>query len=367
MFLTFVLLLIGSIFIGCTAQSTSTDVSDIEEGGKLSDSQKTYKWVAQSPWPPGTGLQKLAEMIAQDITEASGGRLQIEMHAGGEIVSAFEILDAVDQGILDAAHNWDGYVVGKIPQASLFAFVPMGMNEQEYMGWITTDEGLDLWQEIYDYHQYNVKVLPGGAGTPEIFYHSNKPIKNLEDLKGLKVRAVADWAAIVERAGATVVTLDGSEVYQALERGVVDAIEFASPASNFPMGFHEIARYVVTPAIHQPGNPANFIVNKKKWEELPDDLKKIVTIATENMWGKGWAFLAEEDMNYMQKYRELEEKGQIEIIEFDPESQEELKKIINEYYEEQAQKDPLFKKIWESQQRYMNEFRYWKKLMTPQY
>lgn len=350
------------IMVGCTNQ-TSSGSNDTQS--ELQEPE--FEWVAQSPWPKGTGLHEMAETIAEDITEASNGRLTVKMHAADEIVEPSELLDAVDQGSLDAIHSWDGYWVGKMPQLALFASVPLGMDEQEYLGWITTGEGKELWQEIYDDSNYNVKVMDAGAGTAEIFYHSNKPIRTLEDLKGMKVRAVGDWALILDRIGASVVNLDGGELYQSLERGVVDAIEYSSPASNYPLGFHEIAEYVITPAIHQPGNAASLLINEDRWEELPDDLKSIVELATQNMWGKGWADLVKDDLEYMDKYRELEEEGKIEIIEFEKESQKELKKVIDEYYEEMAEEDPLFKKVWESQQNYIKEFRYWKELMTPEY
>lgn len=356
----FVSVLLLGMLVGCLNKQSTTN-----EGAGGGGSQETYKWVAHSPWPEGTALQLLAEEIAKDITEASGGRLQVEMHAAGEIVQPTELLDAVENGTVDAIHSWDGYWVGKIPQVALFASVPMGMNEQEYLGWITTDEGRELWQEAYDQAGYNLKVLDSGPGTPEIFYHSNVPIRTLEDFKGLKVRAVGDWGAILEKVGASVVSISSPELYQSLERGVVDAVEFSGPASNLPLGFHEIAKYLITPSIHQPSSVSSFIINQEKWDELPDDLKQIVRLATENMWGKGFAMVAKEDFEAMDEYRKLEEEGKIEIVKFEEESQKELKTIIDEYYEKRAAEDELFKRIWESQQDYLVEYKYWKDLMTP--
>ncbi|WP_197046639.1 TRAP transporter substrate-binding protein [Oceanobacillus salinisoli] len=356
-------ILILGLLTGCL--NNSQEASSEGDGG--GSSQETYKWVAHSPWPEGTALQIMAEEIAKDITEASNGRLTVEMHASGEIVQPTELLDAVESGTVDAIHSWDGYWVGKVPQVALFASVPMGLNEQEYAGWITQGEGRELWQQAYDEAGYNLKILDAGAGTPEIFYHSNVPIRALEDFKGLKVRAVGDWGAILDRVGASVVSVNGSELYQSLERGVVDAVEYSGPASNLPLGFHEVAEYLITPSLHQPGSVSSFIINQKKWDELPGDLKEIVRLATENMWGKGFSLLAKEDMQAMSEYRKLEEEGQIEIIRFEEESQKELKQIIDQYYEERSEEDPLFKKIWESQQSFAEKYNYWKDAMTPDY
>lgn len=342
------------LLMGCTNQST-----DGNNDGN--DMQETYEWVAQSPWPKGGALHEMAQTIADDINEASGGRLVVEMHAADEIVAPSELLDAVDNGTIDVVHNWDGYWTGQIPELGLFASDPMGMDEQEYLGWMQTGGGLELLQEAYDKKNYKVKVLTAGAGTPSIFLHSNKPIRTIDDLKGTKIRTASEWAKIMERLGASVVNLSGGEVYQALERGVVDAAEFSSPAANYPAGLHEVTKYISKPAIHQPTTTVDLLINEDRWNELPDDLKHLVKVVAENAWGTGWAELLEKDLDAMAEYQKLEEAGAIEFVEF--EEQEELKKIVDEFNLEREEEYPEFKTIRDSQRKYLEKYEFWNDFM----
>ncbi|WP_044894025.1 TRAP transporter substrate-binding protein [Bacillus alveayuensis] len=343
----------------------SSNTVDSAKTETASTSGKTYKWVAQSPWPSGTTLHWMAEQIAKDITEATGGRLQVEMHPAGTIVGAFDLLDAVSTGTLDAVHSWEGYWVGQIPAAGFFAAMPLGMDYQQYMTWVLQGEGRQLWEEAFK--DYNIKLLPAGAYTPEVLYYANKPIRTLDDLNGLKVRGSGFWGQIQNRFGASVVAVPGGEVYQALERGVVDAAEFATPTDNWSLGFHEVTKYIVVPGAHQPTSTFSFMVNKDKWNEIPDDLKRIVQLVTDNMWSKAYAYAAAQDMQTMQKYKQLEEEGKLEIIEFDKQSQQKMKEVTDEFYSELAEKDPFFKKVWESQKEFLQTFNYWQDMMIPEY
>lgn len=361
-FITFLLLVFS--LSGCV--QTEEDATEDKETTPATEvTGEKFKWVAQSPWPSGTTLHWMAEEIARDITRTSGGRLEIEMHPAGAIVAAFDILDAVDTGTLDAIHSWEGYWIGQNQAAGFFASMPLGMNEQQYMTWVLQDEGAELWKEVFS--DYNVELLPAGAYTPEIFYHSTVPINNLDDLKGLRVRGSGFWGEIQSRLGASIMGIPGGEIYQALERGMVDAVEFATPTDNWGLGFHEVAPYLVVPGVHQPTSTFSFMVNKDKWNELPDDLKEIVKMSTENMWGKAWSHAAYADMETMQKYRDLEEQGKLTIIEFDQESQVKMKQVTDEYYADLAKDDPFFKKVLDSQNAFLKKYDYWRDFMTPKY
>ena len=362
-FFVLTLIVIGAmLMVGCSVEG---DRPAANGGSADGGSQQRFTWVAQSPWPSGTVLHWMAEEIADNITEMSGGQLTVEMHPSGAIVPPFELLDSVSAGTVDAIHSWEGYWLGQNPAAGFFAAMPLGMNEQEYMTWVLFDEGADLWQECFD--NYNVKVLPAGVYTSEVLYHSKVPIENLDDLQGTRVRGVGFWGDIQARLGASVVAVPGAEVYQSLERGVVDAIEFGIPTDNYNLGYHEVAPYLVVPGIHQPCTTFSFMVNEQKWNELPDHLKKIVETATENMWGRAWAYAAYQDMQTMEKYMELEEQGRLTIIEFDAESQAIIRDVTFEYYEELAEEHDFFARVLESQQRFLDVYKPWRNFMTPDY
>jgi TRAP-type mannitol/chloroaromatic compound transport system substrate-binding protein len=373
-----VVILIAALAIGCTsspvtnqnANSNSNTTNDSSNAGSASanptTSEKKFKWVAQSPWPAGTVLHWSAERTAKDIYELSGGRLEIEMHPAGAIVQAFDMLDAVSTGTLDAIQSWDGYWMGQIPSAAFFAAMPMGMRAQEYQTWLLEGEGAGLWQEIYK-GKYNIHLIPAGSITPEVLFYANKPVRKLEDFKGMKVRGVGFWGAIQAQLGASVVAIPGGEVYQALERGVVDGAEFSAPSVNYDLGFHEVTKYMIVPGIHQPATLHSFMINEERWNELPDDLKKIVEVANENMWGRLWAKSAAADMEAMQKYLDLQKQGKLEIISFPKEEQLKMKELAEQYYDDLGAKDPMAKKIIESQRKFLEKYRAWSDLMVPQY
>lgn len=359
---------LGTMLFGCLIfffTGCLTTEENVVNDGSIKASGGTFHWTAQSPWPSGTTLHWMAEEIAKDITEATGGRLQIEMHPADSIVAPYDLLNAVDNGTLDAIHSWEGYWVGQSQAAGFFASMPLGMDEQQYMTWVLEGEGRELWEETFA--DFNVKVLPAGAYTPEIFYHSNVPIRNLEDLEGLRVRGSSFWAEIQSRAGANVIDVPGGEVYQALERGMVDAAEYGIPSDNWDLGFHEVTDYLILPGAHQPTSTFSFMVNKDRWDELPEDIKAIVQIVTDNMWGKAWAYAAKKDMEVMQNYRELEESGQLEIIEFSDEDLIKMAEITHEYYNELAEEDEMFRKVWESQNEFLETYNYWRDFMNPEY
>ena len=200
------------------------------------------------------------------------------------MVPAFELLGAVSKGILDAGHAWPGYWTGKHPAATLFSSVaggPFGMNTEDFLGWVFEGGGLELYNELLQKElKFNVVAFPtfGEAPEPQGWYE--KQIKNLSDFKGLKFRAAGMSAEVFRAMGMSVVTLPGGEIAPALERGVIDAAEYSDPSSDMAMGFHDLRKFYHMPGIHQPTGFMELLVNKNKWDELPDDLKAIVRYAS---------------------------------------------------------------------------------------
>ena len=133
--------------------------------------------------------------------------------------------------------------------------------------WLYTGGGQQLWRE-YREEKFGVIAFPCGIRPPEAFAHSHKPIRTLDDFKGLKMRTVGAWAQILPGLGASVVSLPGGEVYQALERKVIDATEWATPGENVISGFHEIAKYIIVPGSHQPSAPFEITINKVNYSVI---------------------------------------------------------------------------------------------------
>jgi TRAP-type mannitol/chloroaromatic compound transport system substrate-binding protein len=237
-----------------------------------------YQWKLVTTWPKNfPGLGSGAENLARYVDEMSGGRLKIHVYGAGEIVPAFEIFDAVSQGVADAGHGAAYYWKGKVPSSVFFTAIPFGMNAQEMNGWLHYGGGLELWREAYA--PFNLIPFAGGSTGVQMAGWFNREINSIADLQGLKMRIPGLAGEVFAEAGGTAVTIPGGELYTSLQTGVIDAVEWVGPYNDLAFGLHEVARYYYYPGWHEPGSMLEFIVNRNSFEALPADLQAIVTHA----------------------------------------------------------------------------------------
>ena len=241
---------------------------------------KKFHWKIVTTWPKNfPGLGSGAENFSRMIDEMSDGRLTARVYGAGEIVPAFEVFDAVSQGVADAGHGAAYYWKGKIPSSVFFTAVPFGMNAQEMNGWLNVGGGLELWQEAYA--PFNLIPMVGGSTGTQMAGWFNKEINSVEDLKGLKMRIPGLAGEVFTAVGGIAVRIPGGELYTSLQTGVIDAAEWVGPYNDLAFGLYEVAEYYYYPGWHEPGAMLEFIVNKDSFEALPADLQAIVTVATQ--------------------------------------------------------------------------------------
>ena len=323
-------------------------------------SAQKITWRMASSWPAGTELMYQADLFAKKVTTMSGGRLEIKSFAGGAIVAPLEVFDAVNRGSIDASHSWSGYWIGKQIASPMFASMPMGMDTPQYYTWFYQAGGIALWREMYAKYNFGF-VGPCGNVGAEDFGWSHKPLRTLADFKGLKYRTVGFWGEILNQLGASVVTLPGGEVYPALEKKVIDAGEYSSPAIDYKLAFHEICKYLHGPAYHQQATILELIVNKKSWDKLPKDLQAIVEEAAKSTTLEGWVHGIKEDMFALKKFKEYG----TQFVKISPEVAAEIKKRAEALYDQKAAKDPFFAKVLKSQRDFLKEYDIWEKQMVP--
>lgn len=253
--------------------------SHAQRRGAKAVEMPAVNWTLQTTWAQGWLLHEMAEDFAKRVSTMTGGNFQIDVLPAGAVVGGLEVLDATHTGVIDAFHSWPGYWMGKHPSAPFFASIPMSLEPLMHTTWLYAYGGKELMQQMYDEIGLNVYSIPGGVTHPEVLAHSNKPLADVKDWVGLKYRAPGWWGEILKGMGVAVTMLPGTELYPALERGILDATEFSSPIVNRQQGFHEVTKYVAGPGMHQPTCYFELGFNKAKYDALPDHYKAVIQTA----------------------------------------------------------------------------------------
>jgi len=236
-------------------------------------------WKMVTAWPRDfPGLGEGANYLAKTITDMSGGRLQVKVYGGNELVPPFEVFDAVSNGTAQMGHAAAYYWKGKVPEAQFFGAVPFGMNAQETNAWLYEGEGLKLWQELYA--PFNLIPFPAGQTGVQMGGWFNREIHSMEDIKGLVMRIPGLGGEVLKRAGGSPKSLPGAELFTALQTGNIDATEWVGPYNDLAFGLHQAAKYYYYPGWHEPTACLECLVNKSAFESLPADLQAIVRVAT---------------------------------------------------------------------------------------
>lgn len=229
----------------------------------------------QGPGSPTDFCQKVGVM--------SGGRLNIQHFAAGELIPALEGFDAVSNGTVEmnAANSY--FWAGKIPAAQYFTAVPFGMDTLGIMSWLYQGGGLKLWHEVYE--PYGLIAFPMGNTGVQMTGWFRKPLHDVKDLNGLKMRIPGLAGKVYSQLGVSVKLLPGGEIFPALERGVIDAAEFVGPYQDRRLGLHKAAKYYYTTGWHEPTNVTELLINKKAWDKLPKDLQMMIQMAAQaSVW-----------------------------------------------------------------------------------
>jgi TRAP-type mannitol/chloroaromatic compound transport system substrate-binding protein len=355
-----VLFVFSMVLTGCSVKK-----EEPAKTGEKEPAAKTYKLTMQISAAAGTPYMTCAQQFAQAVKESSGGRLIIDVQAGGAIVPAHEVTDAVKGGVLDIAAPNPSMDQGRLgAKALLFGAsgTPGGPNAIEYLGWFYKGDGMTMANDLYK--DFNAEVIGVVTAAPaELFCHSNKPITSLKDFQGLKFRTMGLWGEVMKSLGASVITVAGGEIYQAMERGVVDAFEYCGPGVDWDMGFHEVTKYIGVPGIHSPLSSNLLIVNKNKWDQLPDDLKELLKHEAMAASLRDYLEFSYADVNGLQKYKDYGTK----IFVLPDDIQKEIAARAKAIMEKYAQEDAAFKKIYDNQLDFIKKWKNREDSLQPKY
>src|SRR6185503_5607439 len=237
--------------------------------------QDRLEWKMVTAWPKGLpGLGTGAERLAERITKSSDGRLNIKVLAAGELVDAMGCFDAVSQGQAEMGHDSSSYHIEKLPAAGFFGAMPMGLTAGELNGWIYFGGGQELWDELYE--PAGVKAFLAGNTGAQMGGWFRREINSVADLKGLKFRITGHGAQAMAKLGVEVVPLPNGEIFPSLQSGAIDGADWVGPYNDLSLGFYKITKLYYWPGVQEPGGAMQCIVNKAKFEALPDELRQIV-------------------------------------------------------------------------------------------
>ena len=317
--------------------------------------EKSYRLKLAETWPSnfpifGDATKNMAKMAET----MSNGRLKITIDSKNKHKSPFGVFDMVRGGQYDMGHSASYYWKGKDPNTLFFTSMPFGMTAPEQYGWFYFGGGMDLMKKVYDRH--GMLSFPGGNTGNQMGGWFQKEINSVDDLKGLKMRIPGFAGEVLAKMGAKPTNIPAGELYTALERRTIDALEWVGPSLDLRMGFHKIAPYYYT-GWHEPGTELQFMINKKKWDSLPADLQEILRVAMRvaayDMYihsyhdsGENWATMKSEFPNIIVKT-------------FPKNVLTAMAKANAELLAERAAKDPLAKEIIDSQGAYLKKARVW--------
>ncbi|MCV6596488.1 MAG: TRAP transporter substrate-binding protein [Mangrovicoccus sp.] len=301
------------------------------------------------------GLGSPAPWVADTLNTASDGSFKVKIYEPGKLVPPFDILQSVSDGKVQAGYTWIGYDQGKVPALPLFAAVPFGLKPWAYTGWYYYGGGHDMLQEVYDAKGFNVHAQLCGIIGPETAGWFKEPIENLEDYQGMKIRFAGLGGKVMERLGASVTMMPGGELFQALEKGTIDATEFSMPAIDQILGFNQIVKYNLFPGWHQPFTAQYMLINKDEWAKASDAQKMLVEATCTAAVTRG---LAEGEYKNGEVLAGFQEGG-VNADQIPVEILRQLKTLTEEVLAEEAANDADFARIYESQQAFQKNYAIW--------
>ena len=347
----------GAIAAGATAASTLAAPAAIGQAPVVVKMQTS--WSASDIW------MDFARQYVDRVEQMSGGRLKIDLLPSGAVVAAFQVLDAVNDGVLDAAHTVPVYWYGKHKAASLFGTGPVfGGSANTMLAWFYAGGGKDLYRELtQDILGLNVYGFYGFPMPAQPFGWFKNPVSTVADLQGFKYRTVGLAADLMQRLGMSVAQLPGGEIVPAMERGVIDAFEFNNPSSDMRFGAQDVAKNYFLSSYHQASESFEFLFNKDFMDDLPDDLRAILQYGVEAVSTSNTALALD---NYSADLVKLQEEHGVTVHRTSKEILDAELKAWDDIIPE-LEADAYMKKVLDSQRAWVERVVFYELMNSPDY
>jgi TRAP-type mannitol/chloroaromatic compound transport system substrate-binding protein len=321
----------GAVIAGCRAQETGPTVI----------TQPRINWRMASSFPRSLDiLFGAAELFARRVEELTGGRFTIRVYPPGEIVPGNQVMDAVQQGTVQCGQTASYYYTGKNDALAFDTCVPFGLTARQQFAWMYQAGGLDLMREVLS--DFGIITFPAGSTGAQMGGWFRRDIKSVADLNGLKMRIPGLGGEVMSRMNVTVQLISGAEVYMALERGAIDAVEWVGPYDDEKLGFHKIIKNYYYPGWWEPGAMLSHYINLPAWDKLPTEYKQAVETACAevNFW-----MTTRYDVGNPDALTRLLASG-VNLRRFPVDLMDEAKKISFQIMEDKAANNPAYGKVY---------------------
>ncbi|WOR15451.1 TRAP transporter substrate-binding protein [Hyphomonas sp. FCG-A18] len=350
--------LLGAAALGTAGlAATACGQGTSSEGGPAAPAvrRKKTRLTMTTTWPkdlPGLGMA--ATRVAERIEALSGGDMQVQVYAAGELVPAFEAFDTVASGNADMYHGAEYYWQSKSKAFNFFTAVPMGMTAAEIMGWIDFGGGQALWEELSG--QYGIIAFQGANTGHQMGGWFRTEVNSLDDFRGLKMRIPGLGGDVIRALGGAAEALPGNEIYQALQTGRIDATEWVGPWNDYFLGFHREAKFHYGPGFHEPGSALAVGINRRKWDSLTPTEQAIIRSACNEVNHLSVGEFAYQNGVYLEKL--VNEEG-VQLRRFPDEVMARVQEISADIRSDAGSGGDLERRIYESFEEALKKLRGW--------
>jgi TRAP-type mannitol/chloroaromatic compound transport system substrate-binding protein len=321
----------------------------------IANAQDRVRWKMASAFPSTlTHLGPSGLRFSKDIESLSGGRFEMKFFEPGAIVPALECFDAVSKGSVESCWTTPGYHTGKYPGLAFFTTVPFGPGIGEFLAWKWFGDGNKLRDEIYAKH--DLIAFDCFCHGPETSGWFRREIKNLDEMKGLKMRFFGLGAKVMQKLGVSTQLLAAADIFPALERGVIEATEFSMPAMDIKLGFHQIAKFNYFPGWHQQVSCSELLMNRTAYNALPEQYKAMIRVATQ---AQVIYTYAESEFTQFGVMAEMRDKHQVQVKRWPDDMLAAYEKAWLEVIKDESANDPLFKKIADNYIAFRKSYAIW--------
>jgi TRAP-type mannitol/chloroaromatic compound transport system substrate-binding protein len=316
--------------------------------------QANIRWRIASSFPKSLDtLFGVCDVFAAHMKDMSGGKFIITTHAAGELMPAFGVLDGVSNGTVEMANTAPYYFFGKDPTYALDCAIPFGLNYRQMNAWMYEGNGMKLLREFYA--KVGIVNFPMGNTGAQMGGWYRKEIKSVADLKGLKFRAGGFAGKVLERLGVVPQNIPGGEIYQALEKGTIDAAEWVGPYDDQKLGFNKVAPFYYYPGWWEGGPQLSLYVNQKAYEGLSSEYKAMIEAASQ---AAGTDMMAKYDYRNPAALKTLVAGG-TKLQRFPKDVMDGAFKAAMEVYAELNASNPAWKKIYDDYSNYRRDANLW--------